>query len=259
MSERLRTRISVELVPRNAESICAEVAAVAEHLPDVDTINVPDLMKFDLRSWDACALARSHPRPPGRAAYRAVPHIRSTDLDPARALPMVAALDAAGIDEVLVVAGDAPTDFSRRTYDVDAVAAVRRLRRDLPHVQVYAGLDPYRQSLVREIEYVERKLEAGAVGFFTQPFFDTALMAAWAALLPQGVPVWWGATTVTSPGSLTYWRQRNRVAFPSGFEPTLDWHRDFARQAVAFAREHGQHIYLMPVRASVRDFLEGIV
>ncbi|MDQ3527037.1 MAG: methylenetetrahydrofolate reductase, partial [Actinomycetota bacterium] len=81
----------------------------------------------------------------------------------------------------------------------------------------------------------------------------------WAALLPQGVPVWWGATTVTSPGSLTYWRQRNRVAFPSGFEPSLDWHRDFARQAVAFAREQGQHIYLMPVRASVRDYLEGIV
>jgi methylenetetrahydrofolate reductase (NADPH) len=258
VSEHPQTRISVEIVPRDADSVRSDMAVIAEHLPAVDTINIPDLMKFELRSWDACGIACQH-RTGAGTAYRAVPHIRAADLDPASALPMVAAIDAAGLEEILVVTGDAPIDFSRRTYDVDAVDAIERLRRDLPHVTVYAGLDPYRQSPVRELEYAERKLEAGAAGFFTQPFFDLHYMRAWSGLLPPGVPVWWGATTVTSAGSLTYWRKRNLAVFPAGFETTLEWHRSYAVGAVALARELGQHIYLMPVRASVHDYLAGIV
>lgn len=252
------TRISVELVPRSAESITAELGEVAAHLPGVDTINVPDLLKFELRSWSACALARAV-RTPGGTPYRAIPHLRAADLDPHAALPMTRTLDEAGVEEVLVVTGDAPLDFSRRSYDVHALDAIARLRRDLPHLTVYAGLDPYRHHLLQEVEYAERKLEAGAAGFFTQPFFSLALMGAWAELLPAEVPVWWGATTATSAGSLTYWRRRNKVAFPAGFEPTLEWHRSFAAELIAFARARGQHAYLMPLRASVRDFLDGVV
>lgn len=259
MNEEPRTRVSVEIVPRDPDSVRSDVAVIAEHLPGVDTINIPDLMKFGLRSWDACGVARQHRTGTGAPAYRAVPHIRAADLDPGSDLPMVAAIDAAGLEEVLVITGDAPIDFSRRTYDVAAVDAIARLRRDLPHLTVYAGLDPYRQSPVRELEYAERKLEAGAVGFFTQPFFDLSYMRAWASLVPAGVPVWWGATTVTSPGSLTYWRKRNLAVFPAGFQTTLEWHRSYAVGAVALARELGQHIYLMPVRASVHDYLTGIV
>lgn len=253
------SRVSVELVPRSEDSIRRELARVAEHLRGVDTVNVPDLMRFPLRSWSACAVARGHVRGPGLTTYRAIPHVRAADLDPHAPLPMAAALDQADVEEVLVITGDAPTDFSRRTYDVQAVDAIRRLRRDLPHLRIYAGLDPYRHSLVQELEYAERKLEAGAVGFFTQPFFDTALLTAWAGLLPQDVPVWWGATTATTPGAITYWRQRNRVVFPVGFEPTLDWHRDLAGRVLAFARERGQHAYLMPVREDVVDYLAGVV
>lgn len=253
------TRISVELVPRSVHSVQADVTAVDEHLPHVDSINIPDLTKFSLRSWDACAMARQVPRCGERTAYRTIPHLRSQDLNPDTALPMVRALEEAGIQEVLIVTGDVPKDFAGTTYDVDAVQAIRRLRADLPHLNVYAGLDPYRHALIEEVEYAERKLEAGAAGFFTQPFFDTALMQAWAGLLPREAPVWWGATTVTSPGSHNYWRRRNRAVFPAGFETTLEWHRAFARRAVAFARERDQHIYLMPVAVDVRSYLEGIV
>ncbi len=253
----MSTRISVELVPRSRDSIAADVADVAAHLPQVDTINVPQLMKFELHSWEACQTARDVGRPGHRTPYRTIPHLRASGLDPRSALQMADALSE--LEEVLVVSGDAPDNFAKATFDVDAVSAIRRLRQEAPHLTVYAGLDPYRHSLVEELAYAERKLEAGAAGFFTQPFFDVALMRAWAALLPAGVPVWWGATTVTSSASLGYWRRRNRVAFPAGFEPTLSWHRDYARRAVEFARENDQHIYLMPVRASVVEFLDGIV
>ncbi len=256
---RTATRVSVELVPRSVHSVQAEVSTIRDHLPDVDTVNIPDLMKFSLRSWDACALARQVPTAAGHTAYRAIPHLRAQDLNPDAALPMVRALDEAEISEVLVVTGDAPTDFSVRTYDVQTVDAIRRLRKELPDLTIYAGLDPYRQAMIKELDYARRKLEAGAVGFFTQPFFDTALMQTWSGLVSPDIPMWWGVTTVTSPGSHAYWRKRNQVVFPSDFEPSLAWHRALARRAVDFARAHEDNVYLMPVRVDVRAYLEGIV
>lgn len=253
-----QSRISVELVPRSAESVAAELADVDAHLPYVDTINVPDLLKFDLRSWDACGQVRGTPRASG-AAYPTIPHIRAADIDPDAPLAMAETLDRHGITEVLVVSGDDADYFTHHTYPVDAVDVIRRFRAELPHVTVYAGLDPYRQGIAQEIRYLERKLSAGAAGIFTQPFFDTSLMTAWAKVLPAGMPVWWGATTVTSPGAIGYWRRRNLVAFPTDFEPTLDWQRDFARKAIDFAREREQHVYLMPVRTSVVDYLAGVL
>jgi methylenetetrahydrofolate reductase (NADPH) len=252
-----RTRISVELVPRGPESLVREMTDIATHLPTVDTINVPDLVKFDLRSWDAVRIARESTTRPCGAAYRTIPHLRAADVDPTVPLPMARALRDAG--EVLVVSGDDADYFASATHPVDAVDVIRRLRTELPEVVVYAGLDPYRQAMTTEMRYLDRKLSAGASGVFTQPFFDVHLMQAWAAVLPAGVPVWWGATTVTSPGAIGYWRRRNRVVFPSAFEPTLDWQRDFARAAVDFARGRDQHIYLMPVRTAVVDYLAGIL
>ena len=254
-----QTRISVELVPRSAESVRAEMAQVSAHLPSVDTINIPDLVKFELRSWEATRVAGEAARRPDGAAYRRIPHIRAADVDPEAPLPMAQDLLDQGVDEVLVVSGDDADYFTHHTYPVDAVDVIRRFRAELPEVTVYAGLDPYRYGIAREMRYLERKLAAGASGIFTQPFFDTHLMAAWAGILPQGVPVWWGATTVTTRGAVGYWRRRNLVAFPTSFAPTIEWQRDFARRAIDFARERDQHIYLMPVRTSVLDYLAGVL
>lgn len=247
----MTSRVSIELVPRSRSGLRAELEMVAQHLPAVDTVNVPDLTRYSTRSWQGCALAR--PR------YRAIPHLRSVDLNPREPLAMAESLDAAGIDEVLIVTGDAPADMSAKVYNVDAVTAIRRFRRELPHVRVYAGLDPYRQSFARERDYLERKLDAGACGFFTQPFFDLRLMDAYADLIPEGAEMWWGATTVLTEATLNYWRARNHAVFPRTFAPTLEWNRDFAARTLEFARERGHHAYFMPVKADVREYLEGIV
>ncbi|RIK17326.1 MAG: 5,10-methylenetetrahydrofolate reductase [Acidobacteria bacterium] len=254
-------RISVELVPRSAASLTAEVGDIAAKLPWVTTINVPDLLKFDLRSWDACGVVRGLPGPAGGdgTAYPAIPHVRAADVDPEAPLPMAGAIREHGIREVLVVSGDDADYFSQSTYPVDAVDVIRRFRTELPEVRVYAGLDPYRNGVAAEMRYLERKLAAGAVGVFTQPFFDTAFMRAWAGLLPDGIEVWWGATTVTSPASVGYWRRRNLVAFPRSFEPSIEWQRDYARQALDVAGEHGHNVYLMPVRTAVLDYLDGLL
>lgn len=245
------TRISLELVPRSRSKLRAELAEVQNLFPGVDTVNIPDLMRFSTRSWEGCAFAP--------AGLRAIPHIRAIDLNPREPLPMTGTLLAHGIEEVLIISGDAPSDMSHRVYNVDAEQAIRRFRRELPHIKVYAGLDPYRQSFAAERDYLERKLEAGASGFFTQPFFDMRLVETYADLIPDGAEVWWGATTVTEEGSLNYWQTRNKAIFPRSFELQLDWDRSFAAQLLQFAREQGQHAYFMPVKADTVAYLGGII
>lgn len=246
-------RVSVELIPRSGEDLDRQLREVTERLPSVNTINIPDVLRFPLRSWDACARVCSVIR-------RAVPHVRAIDVDPCGPLPFVPALQRHGLREVLVVAGDAPPDESHPTFDTTSAQLIRRLRSEAPELTVYAALDPYRQSFVAEREYVLEKLEAGAHGLFTQPFFDLRLMEVWGELLEEiEVDVFWGVTSVTSPRSTRYWTGRNRAVLPKGFEPSLEWSRALARDAYAFARSRGDHIYFMPIRVGPGAYLDGIV
>lgn len=247
-----RMRVSVELIPRNQDDLTGQLREVAE-LASVDTVNVPDLMRFSLRSWDACASARAH-------GPRAIPHLRAIDVDPLAPLPFLDTLDRHAIDEVLVVAGDAPADMSRAIFDTTSVALIRRLKQERPGLTVYAALDPYRQGFAAERDYVLRKLDAGADGLFTQPFFDERLMAVWGDLLAR-VPtsVFWGATSVTSERSARYWTSRNKAVLPGDFAATLSHSRAMAARILSFARERDHHAYFMPIRVGPRRYLEGIL
>lgn len=246
------TRISIELVPRDAQTLRGELQLVRERFPAVSLINIPDLPRFDLRSWDGCLLARDH-------FSQAVPHIRAVDCDPSRPLPMVEALTGAGIDEVLVIQGDPHPDPDHPQFpDSTSLAVIARFKREMPGVRVYAAIDPYRTGFRQEYEYCQKKLDAGADGFFTQPFFDQRLMEIYVEVL-SCCRIFWGVSPVTTPGSRNYWETRNRVLFPKRFEPTLAWNRAFARQALRFARESGTHIYFMPIRTDIAAYLDGIL
>ena len=244
-------RVSVELIPRDQDALEAQLAEVAEHLPRVDTVNIPDILRFPLRSWVGCAIA-------ARRFAHAIPHLRAMDVDLQAPFPHAQLFMEHGIDEVLVVAGDAPADMAHPVYGSSSVDVVRKLSREHPELRVYAAVDPYRQGFLRELDYVQRKLDAGARGLFTQPFFDVRLMEIYAELLPD-VPVFWGVTSVTSERSARYWRTRNQAIFPRGFRPTLAWNRTFAAEAFAFAEGRADNIYFMPIRSGVRDYLEGIL
>ncbi|MFC4453233.1 methylenetetrahydrofolate reductase [Deinococcus sonorensis] len=245
------TRVSIELVPRDQATLDRELAEIREHLGQICTVNVPDLLRYPTRSWQACAQVRP-------VIGQTIPHIRAIDIDPRRPLAMADHLQQHGIREVLVIEGDPPADMGHRTYDVTSLEIIRKFRRELPEVRVWAGLDPYRQSFARERDYAEAKLEAGAVGLFTQPFFDLRLMELWAELLPE-CEVFWGATSVTSERSLSYWQNRNKAVFPRDFQPTLAWNREFARTLLQFAQASGSHAYYMPIKASITEYLSGIL
>ncbi|MEX2536874.1 MAG: methylenetetrahydrofolate reductase [Trueperaceae bacterium] len=243
-------RISIELVPRNESDLRAQLAEVAA-FPRVDTVNIPDIARFSLRSWQSCGAAR-------KQVAHAIPHLRAVDVDLTRPLQAGREFSSHGVDEVLVVAGDAPADMSRPVYATSTLDLIGKLRREHPELKIYAAFDPYRQGFQAERTYAAQKLEAGATGLFTQPFFDVRLMEIVAEQL-SGVEVFWGVTSVTSRRSQRYWQSRNRAVFPASFEPSLEWNRRLACDALAFVEEQGGNIYFMPIRASITDYLHGIL
>jgi methylenetetrahydrofolate reductase (NADPH) len=250
-------RVSIELVPRDAETLRVQVDETLCLGPRVAVTNLPDLLRFDLRSWDAACLARDHARLAGRD-LTAVPHVRAMDVDVGRAWRPAAGMAAAGIRDVVVIQGDPPVDMRHAVTGSTSLDVIAKLRREHPDWTIYAALDPYRQGIAQERDYALRKLDAGADGFFTQPFFDLRLMGAWQDVLPR-VSIFWGVTSVTSVRSMRYWTVRNRAVFPAGFEPTLAWHRRFAADVVRFAEEHDTDLYFMPIRVGIGDWLGDLL
>jgi len=246
------THVSIELVPRSAESIAADLALIQARLPSVRMVNIPDLLAFELRSWEACCQARA-------TVARAIPHLRAMDVELERGVPrLVDTLRAGGLAEVLVVQGDRPQDLHRAVYPTKSVDLIRALKAAVPGMRIYAAIDPYRSSVRGEIELAAAKRDAGADGFFTQPFFDLRLMDVWADLL-AGDEVFWGVSPVLSERTRRYWQTKNNAFFPAAFAPTLEWNRRFAADALAWVRGRNAHVYYMPIRADIASYLEGIL
>ncbi len=242
-------RISVELVPRGAEDVLADARAAIAAMPGLAAFNVPDLTRFSLRSWEACALLRA-------LCPCTIPHLRASDVPEGGVHALAEAIAAAGLAEVLVVRGD-PAPEGRATHPTSSEALIRDLRRALPALRIHAGFDPYRHALEREMEGVARKLDAGADGFFTQPLFELDLLGRCADLL-HGHDVFWGIAPVIGARSRAYWERTNKVAFPDGFEPTMDWNRAFAATALRRIRELRGNAYLMPIRVDLADYLRDL-
>lgn len=243
------TRISVELVPRSEAALCEELELIQENFDCIDVINIPELLRYDLHSWEAAKTAKKY-------CKNVMPHIRAIDIDLEQPLPMAGFLRENGIREVLVVTGDPPQDMTRKIYPTVSTDVIRKFHEELPDVKVYAGIDQYRGSMRQEEYNIRRKIQAGAAGFFTQPFFDLRYLQIYAELL-DGKEVYWGVSPVTSERSVNYWETKNSVVFPKGFRPTLDWNIAFAREAMAFVKEMGANIYLMPIKANLLPYLKG--
>jgi methylenetetrahydrofolate reductase (NADPH) len=252
-AQKLMTRISIELVPRDREQLQLELCGLQQNFAHIDTINIPDLLRFEMRSWQGCALAKQ------AGLAHAIPHLRAIDFVADEPFPLFEFVAEHGLTELLVVSGDPPPaglvrdERERHT----AVSLIRHLKTTAPHLSIYAAIDPYRQGIQQEVEYALAKQEAGADGFFTQPFFDVRLMHIFYDQIPH-LNIYWGVSPVLTGGSQKYWTTRNRAIFPSTFEPTLAWNQTFGRQALAFAQQTESNIYFMPILADVVSYLQGI-
>lgn len=241
-------RLSVELIPRSSDALLDDVASVKALFPAADTLNVPDLMRFPLRSWDAASLVR--PQFP-----RVIPHVRAIDIAPGGPLP---GANQPGVEELLVVHGDPPADLSHRTYPNSTESIIRRYRKEAPHLRIYAAFDPYRRAPWRELEDIARKKDAGAEGFFTQPVFDLKLFDLCREWL-RDETVFWGLSPVIGPRSRSYWETTNHVVFPKDFEPTLDANIRFAQTVLRCLSQEKGRAYLMPLRVKLDQYLPPLL
>lgn len=244
-------RISVELIPRGEAELLRDVHTVKAVMPSVSLINIPDLMHFPVRSWDACKIASP-------VIGTAIPHIRAIDIPPDGEFHLAEVLRRNNLKEILVIRGDPPHDMSRRTFPNSSEDIIRRLKELDPQLRIYAAFDPYRLGWRDELLSVQRKIDAGADGFFTQPIFDLRLLEICADML-LGNDVYWGIAPVVGDRSRSYWETTNRIVFPSEFLPTISWNRDFARDALQAIEALDGNVYFMPIRVDLAEYLGGLL
>ncbi|MDR2742805.1 MAG: methylenetetrahydrofolate reductase [Treponema sp.] len=251
-------QISLEAVPRNRGALEEAVTAAAA-FPQIGVINVPDLLRFSLRSWDACGILAelTAARNGGSPAPDLLPHIRAIDFDLNEPFPRRDLFRALGINRALVIAGDPPRDGTRRTYPTETAAFIRKLKTEMPELRVYAAFDPYRSNIRYELEYLRIKEEAGATGFMSQPFFDLRLLEIYAEYL-EGKEIFWGVSPVLSGANRNYWESRNRAVFPKAFRPTLEWNVEFGRRVLDFCAKNRFNLYLMPIKGDLNAYLDGL-
>ena len=245
------SRISLELVPRSKGSFARELKMVKERFPRIDTLNIPDILKFDVRIPEACEVGVSY-------FSNIIPHIRAVSINKNKPFPYRDFFITSGIGEVLVILGDNPEIVSESEFPCTSVELIKKIKREMPELTVYAGIDQWRSSFEEEMEYVSRKKDAGADGFFTQPFFDLELVETYAEKLGDSA-VFWGLAPVIRESSKHYWETKNNVTFPRDFECTMDWNKNFAGEMLQRAKADNSHVYFCPITVDFVEYLTGVV
>lgn len=244
-------RISLELVPRDRESFTDELELVKKEFPLVDTLNIPDILKFDMRIPEACEIAEPY--------YPSIiPHIRAVSIHREKPFSYKEFFLEHNIDEVLVILGDNTQIVSKSECPCTSVELIRKIKDEMPHMTVYAGIDQWRTTFKEELDYIDEKVKAGADGFFTQPFFDLELLETYARELSD-LQIFFGLAPVVKEFSRNYWETKNNVVFPELFECTLEWNRNFAKEVIEFTRKDNFHVYFCPITVDLVDYLSGIV
>lgn len=244
-------RISLELVPRTAAGLTEQLQLVESNKSKIDVINIPDLLSCELRGPEGAVAAKQY-------FPSVIPHIRAMDIDLEKPLPMADYLRENNVKEVLIIQGDPPQDMMHTVYPTESIDVIWKFKKEMPWLKVYAGIDQYRGSMRQEQYRIRRKLQAGADGFFTQPFFDMRFLEMYADML-HGLDVYWGITPVLSKHSKSYWELKNSVVFPHEFETGMDWSISFGRKVVEFAKKKDTNVYLMPIKADFVEYLSGIL
>ncbi len=238
--------LSIELVPRDLDGLVAQADEVRTRFAQFEWLNIPDIRRVEHRSHDA-ALAAAH------LPLRVIPHIRARDRSPEETVEILYRLAEGGVNDALIVTGDRfdqQADAGHPTA-LDALEAARDAK--VP-IALWAAFDPYRGELKAEFEYAYAKVEAGAQGLFTQPFFDVRLAEICLDQL-DGLDTFLGISPVTSAKSCAYWERTNRVVFPPHFEATLEYCARLTADLINLVQSYGQHAYLMPIRVDPMAYL----
>lgn len=243
--------ISLELVPRDLEELVAEAKAAMGQFNQLDYINVPDVLRLSIHSWEAAEALLKEDIP-------AIPHLRAMDHTLAEYIEIIQPLMDLGLQKLILISGDAPADDADfQPSGETPITLTRGLKKAFPQLEVYGALDPYRTHFQDELAYAHAKIEAGMDGLFSQPFFDERLLGIYLDQL-EGIPFYAGLSPVTTEKSIGYWERVNKVVFPAEFEATLDYNAQLGQRCLDLVAAHKQNAYLMPIRISAQEYLSAL-
>ena len=120
-------RTAVEIVAHDVAGVRRDLE-VLKKFPQVDCVNIPDLIRYDYKGWQAAEIVQP--------VLPTIPHVRAMDIDLTKPLPMRDDFIKFGIKEVLVIAGDPPQDMIRTVYPTESIDVIRKFREELPNVKV---------------------------------------------------------------------------------------------------------------------------
>ncbi|KAF3977490.1 MAG: methylenetetrahydrofolate reductase [Methylococcales symbiont of Iophon sp. n. MRB-2018] len=241
-------KISFEIVPRTTQAFDDQYQFALSLGKSISMINVPDIQRFDIRSWDTVDKI-------DRNVHQFVPHFRATDFS-LESGDIFKIIEENELDHVLLVSGD-PPEGMRKVHDTSVLDLIASVGKRFPEVTIHAGFDPHRSGLQDECDYVFRKVDAGASSFFSQPFYDPRLIEIYAEHL-QEVDTFIGLSPITTTSSKNYWKVKNKVKFPNAFKAEYAWNIDFSNQVIAMAQEMNFNIYFMPIRIDLERFFGAL-
>lgn len=241
--------ISFEIIPRTLEAFEKQYAFVQSLNGGINIINVPDIQRFDIRSWELATRI-------DRRKYRFIPHFRAIDFK-IESGELYRIIERYELENVLLVTGDPPEGLKRNYSNTNVIDLIRAVRRRFPKLNIYAGFDPHRQGLQTECNYIQRKADAGVNGFFSQPFYDVRLIEIFAEHM-GGLETYIGISPVLTEASQHYWEVKNHVKFPKNFSPEYDWNIEFANNAITMAAGNGWNVYFMPIKVDLNKYFQCI-
>ncbi|WP_198244393.1 methylenetetrahydrofolate reductase [methane-oxidizing endosymbiont of Gigantopelta aegis] len=242
--------VSFEIVPRNRQAFDQQYQFAQSMVGRFQFINVPDIQRFNIRSWECNAFIDPE-------QHHFVPHFRAIDFD-LKEGRIFQIIEQHELSHVLLVTGDPPDGLNRVFFNTSVLDMIRAVKQRFPNIKVYAGFDPHRSGVQDECLYIQRKTEAGADGFFSQPFYDIRMVEIYLEQM-QGLETFIGLSPITTESSKHYWEVKNKVQFPANFRPDYDWNITFANQAIQLAKETGNNIYFMPIRIDLEKYFSKIV
>ena len=245
----------VEILPPRGVDASKEIAGAALcKAAGIDCINVPDGPRASARlsAQVTCQLIQK------QAGIEAVLHFCCRDRNILSIQSELLGAHAAGVRNLICITGDPPRmgiyPDASAVFDVDSIGLIRiasHLNRGLDlggnamgsqtSLLIGAGADPGSQHIEEELHRLEKKVEAGADYFVTQPVFDLNLLEKFIRRTEQyKLPVIAGIWPLTSFRNAEFMVNELRVPVPHEYMEKMRGAQDAesARAAgVAIARE----------------------
>ena len=222
----------VEILPPKGVDAAKEIAgAKLCKEAGIDCINVPDGPRASARlsAQMTCQLIQQH------AGIETVLHFCCRDRNILSIQSELLGSHAAGVRNLICITGDPPRmgtyPDATAVFDVDAIGLIRiasNLNRGLDlggnpmgsqtSLLIGAGANPGSLNMDEELRRLEKKVEAGAEYFVTQPVFDLKLLELFLDRTAQfGIPVIAGVWPLTSFRNAEFMVNELRVPVPQEY------------------------------------------